>query len=500
MNGDFCFSRLVKGKGKIFFLVYSLFIANTLKGQFISEVVEYRPAPGQYINEAPWGMPDDNNPDVSIVGRLDGAMSLGAFGGYVIFKFAEPVKNHPDNPYGIDFVIYGNPIKNFTSSPVPNRVSLAEPAAVYVMKDENKNGLPDDQWYELAGSDYFFSSTIKNYEVTYTNPNSDIAADIPWNDNLGNSGFIPANSFHTQPYYPESENFPAVDQVKYTVSGTLINHPADRSNPSFITAYGRPWGYADNTLRGRYNGLPDNPYTRGMDLEEEGSGGDAFDIGWAVNANGEYMNLDEIDFVKVQNCVLVDGGMLGELSTEITGAFVVTPDASVTGELDMIVIKELPDTIRGENFQIEAFAYNKGRWNRDKSINWSSSLTGASVDNTNLLTFTSSGKLTLTASLSDRPEIKETVSSVIVYGNATSTPHYDIPDIKVYPNPVSENIFITGVDNVTIEIYNILGNRVILKQGYSDSQPVPVAHLANGIYIVRIYDSLRSKNIRFIKK
>lgn len=500
MNGDFCFSRLVKGKGKIFFLVYSLFIVNAMHGQFISEVLEYRPAPGQYINAAPWGMPDDNNPDVSIVERLDGAMSLGAFGGYVIFKFADPVKNHPDNPYGIDFVIYGNPIKNVSTSRVPNRVALSEPAVVYVMKDENSNGLADDTWYELAGSDYYFSSTIKNYEVTYINPKSEMAADVPWRDNLGDAGFVFANSFHTQPYYPRSGNFPGIDQDEYTLSGTRINHPVDLSNPSYISAYGRPWGYADNTLRGHYNGLPDNPYTRGVDLEEEGSGGDAFDIGWAVDANGGYVDLDEIDFIKVQNCVLANAGWWGEVSTEITGAFVVTPDASVSGELDMIIIKELPDTIRGESFQIEAFAYHKGRWDRDRTINWSSSLADASVDNTNLLTFASSGEIILTASLSDRPEIRATASSVVVYGSPTSTPQYDIPDVKVYPNPVSENLFIRGVENVTIEIYNILGNRVVSKQEYSDSQPVSVTHLANGIYIVRIYDPDRRESYIFIKR
>ena len=158
------------------FICFSaLFIATlfTVKAQYISEVLEYKPAPGQFINSSPWGVPESAN---SIIGGITGSMSLGAFGGYVVFTFDNPVENHPDNPFGVDFTIFGNPLEEWS-----------EQGIVEVMKDENDNGLPDDMWYELAGSDYFFSSSIKQYEVTYTNPNMDAAADVPWTDNQGNT-------------------------------------------------------------------------------------------------------------------------------------------------------------------------------------------------------------------------------------------------------------------------------------------------------------------------
>ena len=488
---------------KIRFLVIILALLSlkAVQAQFISEVLEYTPAPGQFINKSPWGLADDHNPDVSIVGRLDGAMSLGAFGGYVVFKFAEPVKNHPDNPYGIDFVIYGNPLKNISTPDVLNRVTWAEPGVVYVMKDENGNGLPDDTWYELAGSDYFFSSTIKNYEVTYTNPDATVATDVPWSDNQGNTGFVFANNFHKQPYYPLKDNFPHIDQKSYTLKGTRMQDYVDRTNPSYVTAFGRPWGYVDNTLRGRYNGLPDNPYTRGMDIEEEGSGGDAFDIGWAVDVDGNYIDLDEIDFVKVQNGILADGGWLGEISTEITGAFVVTTDPSITGELDMIIIKELPDEIRGSSFDLEAFAYHKGRWDKDKVINWTSSLEGASVNSANQLVFTSSGEVTLTASLADRPEITETVKTVLVYeDNPSSIGFNQKNSIRLYPNPAASHIFIRGAQHSTIQIYSVTGNRVLQKQNYSDNQSISIVHLSKGIYVVKVKGLNFNKTIRFVKE
>lgn len=68
--------------------------------------------------------------------------------------------------------------------------------------DTNLNGLPDDEWYELAGSEYYKPETIKNYRITYDRPDpnkipepdmgqqwSD-ATYVPWKDNQGNTGYI----------------------------------------------------------------------------------------------------------------------------------------------------------------------------------------------------------------------------------------------------------------------------------------------------------------------
>ncbi|MDZ7737853.1 MAG: hypothetical protein U5K32_02045 [Bacteroidales bacterium] len=155
--------------------------------------MEYTPAPGQHINTAT-GSP---HAATTICGDIGGMVNLGAFGGYLVFRFEEPVYNDPDNPYGIDFTIFGNPLSEWS-----------EPGIVSVMKDENGNGLPDDSWYELAGSDHYFSSTVSAYSVTYENPGKPVANDVPWNDNLGNTGYIYANSFYSQPYYPSADSFP----------------------------------------------------------------------------------------------------------------------------------------------------------------------------------------------------------------------------------------------------------------------------------------------------
>ncbi|MDD3153214.1 MAG: hypothetical protein PHE45_10090, partial [Bacteroidales bacterium] len=76
------------------------------KSQYIAKVWEYKPAPGQFINSSPWGVPSSVN---TLIGGINGSLSLGAFGGYVVFAFDNPVENDPDNPFGVDFTIFGNP-------------------------------------------------------------------------------------------------------------------------------------------------------------------------------------------------------------------------------------------------------------------------------------------------------------------------------------------------------------------------------------------------------
>ena len=142
------------------------------------------------------------------------------------------------------------------------------------------------------------------------------------------------------------------------LTGTLIEGAVDVDHPPVLKSARRAFGYADNQMRGRTDlNLPDNPYTP----EVENSGGDAFDIHWAVDATGSYVDLDRIHFVKVQNAMLADGKYLGELSTEITGGVDVAPDPSVEGELDLLVIKDLPAEIASFEYQLEVFAFHQGR-------------------------------------------------------------------------------------------------------------------------------------------
>ncbi len=452
--------------------------------QYISEVFEYAPAPGQFINTSPWGTPMSSN---SIVGEMNGTMCLGAFGGMMIFRFENPVENHPDNPYGVDFTIFGNPLEHWS-----------EPGIVWVMKDDNENGYPDDTWYELAGSDYHFSSSKRDYVVTYTNPMEDVASNIPWVDNMGNNGFIPANGIHNQPYYPASDSFPSIPNNQLTLKGSSIHAMVDFHNSSGFMSLKRAFGYADNQLRGSgpYT-KPDNPYTK----EIENSGGDAFDIDWAVDSLGGYVKLDLIHFIKVQNGVSTLGGSLGELSTEVTGAADVIADGSVSGELEMIVIRDLPVEIESYSFQLEAFVFQGGRIQADREIFWTSNRNGVFVDENQTLSTSEPGDLVLTASLTDRPEITASVSTTIK-PDLTSQEYY-APNpsiVLLFPNPASNFIRISGVMEASGSLYDTTGKCYLIFDSYEALCGIDITDLPSGIYVVHIENGEGSYHLKFMKE
>lgn len=265
---------------------------------FITKVFEWTPAPGQYIND--FGA---NNFDAEITqeeaanwafNRLENKsyVSLGAFGGYIITGFDHSVRNTGNYEIGV----FGNA---FNSA----KGGSNEPGILYVMKDENGNGLPDDTWYELIGSDSFTNGTIRNYAVTYYRPTEN-GQPVKWKDNLGNTGQIDyLGSFHNQPtYYPIW-----IKSDEYTLYGTCLKaktiqnpNTGNWENPPF------DWGYADNM------GL-DNISIYGI------SNCNRFNISDAVDKNGDFVYLDFIDFVKIQTGVCSTAGWLGEVSTEILG-------------------------------------------------------------------------------------------------------------------------------------------------------------------------------------
>lgn len=372
---DFYFNR------KLF--VVSIFILVILKaqGQFASGVSNYLPAPGQYTNADFIGTPTAAQ---SLVGANRGLVSLGAFGGSIILDFAYGIQNDPSNPYGVDFTVFGNATPTWS-----------EPGIIQVMKDENKNGLPDDTWYEIAGSDHYWNTTLSNYEVTYQNSGLNTAVDILWTDNQGKSGMIPENSFHLQSYYPKADLFPNIAANQCMLRGTRLLGQIDLSVPGVVNAFPRAFGYADNTpVNSLYEKLPDNPYTK----EIEGSGGDAIDIDWAVDKNGNHVKLDEIRFIRISTGMNALAGWLGEISTEITGIRDVEP-AVVIGSRSRIVIQDLPPKVMvGAILSINAIVFESGMKVENASINWTISNPEVAVIENGKLRALQNGKIQLRAS------------------------------------------------------------------------------------------------------
>ena len=278
---------------------------------YISRVYEYCPAPGQFVNEMPRYEEGDTYADIlqkaeeSISGTNDIMITLGGYGGYVTFGFDHTVINiHGEK----DFRIWGNCFYELLQP--DKKGGSAEPGIVMVSYDTNCNGLPDDEWYELAGSEYNSDATRHGYEITYhrPDPNREIVADednslddiyyIRWNDNLGSNGFLAKNIFHNQDYYPKW-----INENSISFRGSLLASNAEDISGygAYFVLYSYPWGYVDNHP---------NEYE---DLN-------SFDISWAVDSKGNHVDLPGVDFIRVYTGINQYCGWLGETSTELSRA------------------------------------------------------------------------------------------------------------------------------------------------------------------------------------
>ena len=258
-----------------------------------NKVYEYMPAPGQYINEDKSGFDGVTTAAQALAyaeKRLaEGKyLSLGGWGGYVVVGFDHSVESSND----YDFSIAGN---MFDGS--------SEAGIVWVMQDTNGNAQPDDEWYELKGSEWGSANHSQHYAVTYYRPAA-AGMNVQWADNRDTQGRITRNATHTHDYY-----YPAwIDAVNYTLCGSVLAHNTtlDASGRYVNNPYA--WGYADN---------------RGSDADLSAGNGEAmkcyFKISNAVNRDGSPANLQYIDFVKVQSAINHVAGGLGEISTEVIG-------------------------------------------------------------------------------------------------------------------------------------------------------------------------------------
>ena len=243
---------------------------------YLYKVYEYLPGMGQFVNELPkYDEGDDAETmcrkcEQAIANNAGGMVCLGGWGGYITFGFDHSVENQE----GRDIQILGNAYY-MTGSAV---YGSSEPGIVLVSRDENKNGKPDDTWYELKGSLYDDPQTNHIYQKTYTRAGDTIQ-----------------NPFHKQPYYPQW-----IAEDEYTLYGAKLPSQTEKISGQVVQKI-LDFGYVDN-----------KPNT---DIE-----GTSFDISWAVDASGQSVSLPTIDFVRVYTAIDEINSPTGELSTEITGA------------------------------------------------------------------------------------------------------------------------------------------------------------------------------------
>ena len=329
---------------------------------------------GQYASGQAWGSiyssltnvaGNDANTDRTVTtdaptkitsGYAAMGISLGSPGGYVQFEFdGDGIANNAKNKYGIDFVIYGNP---FNGNPEAGSVKVSQDGTI---------------WYELAGSRYYNSETKRNTTISYkmipsstygTNKKADIyyaIGNVP--TGTGTTGWTLYKS--NVVWWPESaaEGYGRVSGVGETIDGTKtvsdvtyeqLSETANGYN-CWLISYDNVtlvkdsnvtddylFGYADvRNVGSNKDGTACNPYAS---VPTSGTasvlGGDGFDISWAVNSNGEPVNLTSVKYVRVYTSATLDEnnltlmptpGIFGETSAEVCGMFVAQSETANVG-------------------------------------------------------------------------------------------------------------------------------------------------------------------------
>lgn len=286
--------------------------------------IAYLPGITQYANRGDWGSIStggDNllTPATKVKGYKGFAangFSLGSLGGYVQYDFSSnPIQNLDANPYGVDFVVYGNA---FNGNP--------EAAAVQVYAQEvlSDGTLGDYKWYELAGSMYYSDSAVRNATVYYTKDNAGLHAAVNGVTHSQDPFTTAATWFPTK----SDMNHEATSGINNTLTNTYITEytantlkfagitsiPDSDSNADYA------FGYADVTpVPSVKDGTPVNPYTP---YTSDKDGGDGFDLAWAVDiSTGEPVKVNNAKYVRIYSAVLYNTGIFGETSPEITGIF-----------------------------------------------------------------------------------------------------------------------------------------------------------------------------------
>lgn len=328
--------------------VYSGATSTTLKA--------YLPAYGQYANEGittgGWGdgyVSGSTGLKSMVDNHITTGVSLGSFGGYAVFEFASGITNDASHPYGVDFIVYGNAFSN-----------NAEPGCVQVSADGNI-------WYDIAGSRHYVDADWDAYAL-YTNPTmtDDASNSVPqtgtyygpttyyYSTDNGNVA-VTHNTFHNHSWYPlfanyfkarkvgatelanrdlcqKPSNAPATnnDFLTYTpyngttastVKLTGVRIPFQGGSASYYT-----FGYFDVHANGSNYGTAVNPYA----ATSTSTGGDGFDLAWAVNSDGVLVDLGTIYYVRLYTGVASMGtnSAFGEASSEVTGIYIPTNSGS----------------------------------------------------------------------------------------------------------------------------------------------------------------------------
>jgi hypothetical protein len=216
---------------------------------------------------------------------------------------------------------------------------------------------------------------------------------------------------------------------------------------------------------------------------------DNYDDDTALSANINTVNIVDTDIVASYTLTYNVSDSNGNSAVQVTRTVNVVdtavPVITVTG--DEIVTIEVGSTYA------DAGATATDNYDDDTAL----SANIITVNNVNIQIV---GSYTVSYKVSDAAgnAATEATRTVNVEGSSLSSFDGDSEnlDVVMYPNPTSDKIYIKGLNNYDLKVYNMLG-QIILKA--NNTQYIHVKHLPSGIYFVEVSDGVKSLTKRFVK-
>ncbi len=309
---------------------------------FATRVIDYSPAPGQFVND-----PALNDPARATGAPQGGGtaqpnnesvVTLGGFGGSITLGFDHTVLDDPRNALGLDAIVFGNAYwvgGNYDRH-------WAECATIEIGLDVNRNGLADDPWYLIPGS-----------HLTDHRPARTV---VSWDDDTDDTTFPPSAASWI-PAGASGEWTTSAYELPASIFGSIVVvNPVAGTGREAIFGYAE---YSPTLVLGDLNGddmvddplllpeefftTPDDPFVTG--ITPGSGGGNAFDIAWAMDASsGELVDLPGFDFIRITTAVNSVSPIFGEKSAEIDAVSDVSPDpfgdSDFDGDIDLFDIAE----------------------------------------------------------------------------------------------------------------------------------------------------------------
>ena len=391
----------------------------TATGVNPADVNGYLPV-GQFArwNSFGWGTLYNDNTNVSSssndvkfkTGYVSTGVSLGMAGGYVQFDMGDNrIVNSTSNKYGIDFIVYGNA---FVGNPEAAGVQVSNDGVNWYTLAGSRHYMTGTKWNQNISyvrltaantslNDAFTAAGIyvsTNFDV----PSSDNASDVDTAIGAATWTGVPQLTGNTYPktystatpaaaaWWPEyaqdannkDENYGnvwnidnAVNGVSWLRSGSaevitytgvttveddmvVLNEGATAAPTQAEMTDVYQWGYADVRPNGSsYGTIANNPYEAAPSTQ---TGGDGFDLSWAVDANGNPVQISSARYVRVYSAVLFSAGVFGETSAEVCGLYVANGTGSGAATTDLILASTtsgLVGTVNGGSKTVAAGTY-----------------------------------------------------------------------------------------------------------------------------------------------